>query len=687
MFRSFFLSCLVLFVLVICPLMAQEGYEDFDEDFVFFEGAGLVVTASRTPEPLAILPGQVTVISAEEIAAATSLTELLERLPGLRFSGSLAGPGSETISMRGFGANSFGRVLILVDGNKINNPDMKAANWNAIPLSNIERIEVLDGSASVQYGNSAVGGVVNIITRRSGERQTLIGFSAGSPFGTSDRRFFSNRQSISHFEPTSRGSFSLAAEFEGSEGFRERQASRTANAAAGAEFFLTSNLGLSLNAFFSDLYFQLPGGLTKEQFETDPRRALRFDGSPNLGDENAERHFGGSAGMQWFIGNSFELNLPLSYRGNFIRMDMESFGSFTDRSLHSLEARPQFNLTFRPANMLLRFLGGVDLYHARLDADSFRQITRTNLSNSFSITQQTAGPFVTARFSPHPMLSFSAGARFDMTMIDAQKPASNISASQNYSAFVYEGGIVFNPFNNFRIYAKYSTLFRYPFVDELAQVSGFSDRFNFDLRPEHGFNAEAGLSWQLGRVFSINANVFFMEIEDEIGVAFLDPDNPFDATNVNLNRTRRLGSNIGLTLTPVDFLSLDGSYSLIEAFFIGGEHTGSYIPLVPAHNIHGSLSVNLPFGLSFGPDFSYTSAMFFGEDYANAGTMLETGFLLGAHSRFVLSGEGGREFSLQISARNLLNRRYASFGIYSWGNYFLYPANGRSVNVSLRYRF
>ena len=118
--------------------------------------------------------------AADDIArsGAVSAVEILETVGGVHFSGAIAGAGSEQISMRGFGENSHGRVLVLVDGNKINDPDLKGANWNAIPLSCIERIEILDGSASVLYGNYAVGGVINIITKKGGERQTAVDTAA-----------------------------------------------------------------------------------------------------------------------------------------------------------------------------------------------------------------------------------------------------------------------------------------------------------------------------------------------------------------------------------------------------------------------------------------------------------------------------------------------------------------------------
>jgi iron complex outermembrane receptor protein len=77
-----------------------------------------------------------------------------------------------------------------------------AASWDTINLSEVERIEVLDGGASVQYGDNAQAGVINIITKKSGAAQTDITVSGGS--------FFQNEQRFSHHRPTDWGGFTVS---------------------------------------------------------------------------------------------------------------------------------------------------------------------------------------------------------------------------------------------------------------------------------------------------------------------------------------------------------------------------------------------------------------------------------------------------------------------------------------------
>ena len=686
-FFSLVIAVLITVFVVQAAAQSNEDYIDYGET-----GEELVITAGRTSEPAKTIPSQITIITSDDIAksGASSVAGLLETVPGVRFSGGIAGAGSEAISMRGFGENSYGRVLILVDGNKINNPDMSIANWNAIPLGNIERIEVLDGSASVQYGNNAVGGVVNIITKKGGAKQTSLGITGGS--------FFNNRESLFHFEPFPGGNYYLSMEHSGSNGYRDRQSSETVNLSLGSGLFVGDSMQLSFNGFFSYLYFQLPGSLSKEQFEDDPKQALYPDwNSPpypayfkNKDDENTEYHFGGGLSFRWFPAENIEFMLPLSYRGKSVTSNMASSGNFYEITVHSTEARPQGSVIFNINDTELRLLGGVDFYYTYLYSEADGAFPDSN-----TVSERTIGPYLTARFSPLPGFFISAGSRFDLAVFKAENRGSSVDDSKTFTAFVYDAGIVYNPLENLKLYARYAALFRYPFIEELVQYSTLwgPGQFNSGLKPEKGFNAEAGAVWQHKDRIRINADFFFMQMEDEI--------NWNGTANENMDKTRRFGTNAGINLFPSDFISIDISYSWVHAFFAGGANKDKQVPLVPRHKIYGNLMIHLPFGLSFGPDFEYTSSRYEGGDSSNTKDPVEACFLLGARLRFVFADSAGQpepagespgssprdkgknHLALQITGKNLLNKNYASYVYY--GAY--YPADGLSINVSLQYRF
>ena len=135
------------------------------------------VTSTRTPQPARDVLADNTVISAEEIAASgeTSLVDLLQHKRGIEVSRT-GGPGT-TASLFLRGASNAQNV-VLVDGVRVGSSTSGGANWSALPLSQIDHIEIVYGPMSTLYGADAIGGVVQIFTKK-GEGAPAFNASAG----------------------------------------------------------------------------------------------------------------------------------------------------------------------------------------------------------------------------------------------------------------------------------------------------------------------------------------------------------------------------------------------------------------------------------------------------------------------------------------------------------------------------
>lgn len=145
----------------------------------------VVVTADREPEPISRTGSSISVVKGETLATSNpgSLVDALRTVPGLDISES-GGPGSTT-NIRLRGANT-GQTLVMIDGIRINDPTAASGDFDFAMFapSAIERIEVLKGPQSALYGSDAMGGVVNIITKKgSGPAQFNIRTEGGS-YGT-----------------------------------------------------------------------------------------------------------------------------------------------------------------------------------------------------------------------------------------------------------------------------------------------------------------------------------------------------------------------------------------------------------------------------------------------------------------------------------------------------------------------
>ncbi len=133
------------------------------------------------PQPIAQVLADVTVIGQDEIlrSGVQSLAELLQRQPGVEVTQN-GGPGG-TAGAYLRGANT-GQTLVLIDGLRAGSASSGATSLEAIPLDQIDHIEILRGPASSLYGADAIGGVVQVFTKRTSGSTFTPNFSAG--FGT-----------------------------------------------------------------------------------------------------------------------------------------------------------------------------------------------------------------------------------------------------------------------------------------------------------------------------------------------------------------------------------------------------------------------------------------------------------------------------------------------------------------------
>ena len=224
-----------------------------------------VVTATRTAQPLSDLLADVTVVDRDTIerSGATGLADVLARLPGVEFQRN-GGPGTTTgVFLRG-SESRF--TAVYIDGVRIDSQATGGAAWESIPLGQIDRIEVLRGPAAAVYGSDALGGVVQIFTKRGeGPFAPFVGIGFGSHGTRKADAGFSGSQGA--FD------YSLGLADERSEGFNSRTAagqnpdldgyrSRSANAKLGFQLNRAHRLEASVLA--NDVNSQFDSASTRD---------------------------------------------------------------------------------------------------------------------------------------------------------------------------------------------------------------------------------------------------------------------------------------------------------------------------------------------------------------------------------------------------------------------------------------
>lgn len=184
----------------------------------------VIVTATRTSAELGSIPESISVVTSDQIqdTPALGLDDVLRNLPGLTLNGigpDVGHPTAYNESMRGLPTTET-RMLVMVDGIPVNDPFFGYIQWNRIPLDNIQQVEIVRGGGSPLWGNTAMGGVVNVITRAPTANE-LIADGSGGSYGTYRSSVYGSYVALPWVQ------FSLNAAVSGTSGYQTTPASWT----------------------------------------------------------------------------------------------------------------------------------------------------------------------------------------------------------------------------------------------------------------------------------------------------------------------------------------------------------------------------------------------------------------------------------------------------------------------------
>src|SRR6266480_4706289 len=161
----------------------------------------VTVTATRTNTRLEETAASIVVLGQKELETTAALTidDSLRQVPGFslfRRSGSrTANPTTQGVSLRGLGGSGASRAVILADGVPLNDPFGGWVYWDRVPRESVTRVEVLRGGSSHLYGSSALGGVVNILTKKAQSNAASLETSYGNERTPDASLFLAGRKS------------------------------------------------------------------------------------------------------------------------------------------------------------------------------------------------------------------------------------------------------------------------------------------------------------------------------------------------------------------------------------------------------------------------------------------------------------------------------------------------------------
>ena len=411
----------------------------------------IVVSATRSAQSDITTPASITVITSEEIkrSGAKNVVDVLQARGGIQIT-DLFGDGSRAkISMRGFsGGNAASNTLILIDGRRLNNVDLAAPDLNSIALKDVEQIEIIQGSAGTLFGDQAVGGVVNIITRQPTAFGGDLAFGLGSYNTQKVRGSVSNR-----FDNGL--SFRLSGEKRKTDNYRDHNEQDYSNGFGRLDYNYKSGIVFAeLQRVLEDL--ELPGYLTESEVGEDRRQANPW--YPD--DHNSSTMTYGRIGLRQELGVNWQFEAELTSRDR--KTDGIAWSSNFNQNHEDQGLTPRFVGTLPIAQDEILLTVGADLY----DYDYSFNPTSPFISTQAS-TQENRAYYAQAVIPLGGKVNGTLGARY-ATMDSNIKDSTAFPGGINLDDTVTVGeiGLSYKVTPSWRLFARGDRNFRFPKVDE-----------------------------------------------------------------------------------------------------------------------------------------------------------------------------------------------------------------------------
>jgi len=640
----------------------------------------IIVSATRTHHSVKTIPSNPTIITSSELEQGgfTSVPDALRKRAGLHIRNFANNPNQASVDIRGFGENSHGRVLILVNGRRINRPDLAPVNWSQIPVGNIDRIEVLRGAHTALYGDYAVGGVINIITDRStDQQQTNISIMAGS-YGFND-------ESINTSGDLSGVGYSASIGHQSSDGYRDRSAFETWSGALRMEADIMDVLGSWIDYTYTDSEYELPGGLNETQLQENRRQAINQDDDA----EESFHNIGFGIGVN--PNENHEGILDIGFSRKDIESNMSSWFSFNTWTIDTYSLSPKYVYSATLGNMDNILTLGADVTYDDLDISLYGDRNHTVKNGESSIGKETAGIYLHNDLSLLDNLILSAGARTESARysIEERNGAGALlqDTSHTHDVTAYNVGITYLPVEQVKLFARFDKFYRLPFLDEQISYQGWGSAFNKDLKPETGKSYEVGLDLSPSDDLGLKCTLFRMDMNDEIAYAVTN-FSTFEGGNFNMDETRHQGVELSGNWQALENLGFYANYTFQDVEFTRSVNNGNEVPLVPKNLLSGGFDAALLSNLHFLTDVTFTDTQFAGSAVGNSeGTELDSYTLVGIALRYTHAFKKA-EMDLFAGIDNLFSEEYSPVAYGGSGSiYAYYPAPERTYKAGVTVRF
>jgi iron complex outermembrane receptor protein len=597
----------------------------------------VVVSAARTEQSTLTTPASITVISRQQIEDSGSrhIVEVLRGQGGVQIN-DLYGDGSRaTVGMRGFAESAGSNTLVLVDGRRLNNPDISSPDLNSIALDDVERIEIVQGSAGVLFGDQAVGGVINIITRKPGALRHSLRVSAGS------------YNTVMFHGMTSQAmdngvNYSVSFDARESDNYRQHNESSYLNG------FAKLGYDYSSGSVFAELQYvddelNTPGALFADEVAED-----RTQVNPSFASDfsNAETTISRIGLIQEMSSNwSFEGEVTNRKTDGVFRISFAGGAPSTDNYTQNrtiMEFTPRF-IGFIPALNNTMLTIGADA----VDSDYRLSTTLGDQANDQSQRSVYAQAVVPAT----SLLDVTLGVRYARVENEISDGFTFVNETIEDDVTVATFGMAYQARDDWRVLVRIDQNYRFAKVDEFTNAQPFpAPPSTVILKTQEGLSRETGVEWVHGSN-SAKFLVYQLDLDNEL--AF----DPVNFININLDETRRSGFIASGRWQSSKRMGLGASYTYTDAEVLSGAFTGKEIPFVAKHSALLSTDYVISGAWQVYGELVAISDRVFSGDFDNLLGKLPGYGVVNLKAEYQIN-----DFTFSGRINNLLNKQYSDVG-------------------------
>ena len=669
------------------------------------ETSEVVVSSTRLPDSpvdARTLPAKVTVITADNIrkSGAKTVQEAIQWANNIVMYDQVGNAFQQTIDLRGFSGQPVPSTSVFVDGQRINEPDFNTVNFDLIPFDTIDRIEIIPGPATI-YGKNAMGGVINIITKRGGAKPQVTGEAMGGSFGR-------QRYTINTSGPIGKFDYYVNLAKEEEDGYRDDSGANISRVYGRIGYRPSEETDISLSyTYVTDKLFQA-GALPASVAAVNPR-ANFTPGDFTDNNSNVVR-LTGRQGLPF----GFSLNVNGFYR----QLNQTQFGVGQPFFVGSILSTAQTNSTTESWGGTVQLAQNTPLFGRKnslvLGTDVQRNDFGSKLAsisgfglfnNRTDTNENILGLYAQDTLSLLPQLLLTAGVRYDQDNISSDFQDTFTPPGVGSKTFYRtnpRAGLTYLLDPDASVYFNYSQGFRVPTFLELFPVVGQS---NQSLKPITSDNFEIGGKTRMWHWGEAGLSLFQSNAQDEIYFTCTNCDvfsGGFDGLNRNIDKTRRRGFEASFKGRYNQYFDGSVNYTFTEATFqstfnISATKTvvpGDTIPLVPKNRLSVTGNFHPTEGWTVSLIGLYVSSQFYQNDEINARTPLPAYFVLNSRITYERPVPGGR-LSGFVMLNNMLDQKYSTFGTYASNfltggggqDQFVVPAPTFAIYGGLSYRF